>query len=200
MLGKSTLGRSLTGSRRYAKTPNTRIAAITSTVAIGRFMKSAAIFIPAPQLMTHQSTPGLTISSDSVLLLQRAVRAGVYRRLRAPALDFHLRPVLQPDLPVSHDLFAGRKPLTDNRVLTIGPGDRHRPFFGCLVPLPHITVLPLLAVLHSDRRHRARVGLYCQSEHDVYKLSGPQPMVLVRICALQLDGPGGRINCVVDER
>jgi hypothetical protein len=39
MVGKSTLGRSFTGSRRYAIRPKSRIAAIKSVVSTGRRMK-----------------------------------------------------------------------------------------------------------------------------------------------------------------
>src|SRR5690242_7113439 len=39
MVGKSTFGRSLTGSNRYAKMPKIKIAAMTSVVMIGRLMK-----------------------------------------------------------------------------------------------------------------------------------------------------------------
>ena len=39
IVGKSTLGRSLTGSRRKPKTPNSKIAAMTSVVITGRRMK-----------------------------------------------------------------------------------------------------------------------------------------------------------------
>jgi hypothetical protein len=45
MVGKSTFGRSLTGSCRYAMTPNMRMASMTSVVMTGRRMKSAATFI-----------------------------------------------------------------------------------------------------------------------------------------------------------
>src|SRR6185437_2985018 len=43
MVGKSTLGRSLTGSTRYAKMPKTTIAAMTSVVMMGRRMKRPVI-------------------------------------------------------------------------------------------------------------------------------------------------------------
>ena len=39
-VGKSTLGRSLTGNRRYAKMPKIRIATMISVVVMGRRMNS----------------------------------------------------------------------------------------------------------------------------------------------------------------
>src|SRR5207344_387116 len=43
-VGKSTFGRSLTGSERYATMPNSAIAAMSRLVAIGRLMKPSEIF------------------------------------------------------------------------------------------------------------------------------------------------------------
>jgi hypothetical protein len=44
IVGKSTFGRSLTGSDRYATSPNSAIAAINKLVAIGRLMKPSEMF------------------------------------------------------------------------------------------------------------------------------------------------------------
>src|SRR5213595_2751469 len=49
-VGKSTVGRSLTGSRRYADMPKKRMPTITRTVVTGRRMKSADRFIGQPRL------------------------------------------------------------------------------------------------------------------------------------------------------
>jgi hypothetical protein len=48
MVGKSTLGRSLTGSRRYAISPKMTMAAISSVVRTGRRMKSSGFTTPWP--------------------------------------------------------------------------------------------------------------------------------------------------------
>src|SRR6185295_17277411 len=45
MVGKSTLGRSLTGSERYPATPNSTIPIISRAVMTGRVMKISVIFI-----------------------------------------------------------------------------------------------------------------------------------------------------------
>ncbi len=44
-VGKSTLGRSLTGRDRYATRPNSAIAAISRLVAIGRLMNPSEMFM-----------------------------------------------------------------------------------------------------------------------------------------------------------
>src|SRR5262249_54874358 len=49
-VGKSTLGRSLTGSERYATRPKSAIAAIRRLVAIGRRMNPSEIFISRGRL------------------------------------------------------------------------------------------------------------------------------------------------------
>jgi hypothetical protein len=48
IVGKSTAGRSLTGSRRYAVIPKNKIITITSTVVTGRLMNSSEKFILSP--------------------------------------------------------------------------------------------------------------------------------------------------------
>ena len=47
MVGKSTFGRSLTGSPRKAKSPKPRMASMTSVVITGRRMKGSEMFIEA---------------------------------------------------------------------------------------------------------------------------------------------------------
>ncbi len=49
-VGKSTFGRSLTGSARYATMPNTAIPSMTRLVAIGRLMKSSDRFMRVPSI------------------------------------------------------------------------------------------------------------------------------------------------------
>ena len=48
IVGKSMLGRSLTGSSRYAMAPNTRMPSIRSVVVTGRLTKSSEIFMRPP--------------------------------------------------------------------------------------------------------------------------------------------------------
>src|SRR5512146_2839726 len=53
-VGKSTFGRSLTGSIRYAMIPNRRMADMTSVVMTGLFMKGSAIFISFKQALNNK--------------------------------------------------------------------------------------------------------------------------------------------------
>src|SRR5713226_7476287 len=59
MVGKSTLGRSLTGSERYPATPNSTIPIITSAVMTGRLMKISVMFIALFGRATGPSLPFL---------------------------------------------------------------------------------------------------------------------------------------------
>src|SRR6266849_891911 len=55
IVGKSTMGRSLTGRARYHATPNSTIPIITSAVMTGRLMKISVIFIVRIESATSQS-------------------------------------------------------------------------------------------------------------------------------------------------
>ncbi len=70
MVGKSTVGRSLTGSCRYDIVPKTMIPSMISAVVTGRLMKSAAMF------MTWPSAP----ASFLTLTLVPGIRAAAGRR------------------------------------------------------------------------------------------------------------------------
>src|SRR6266702_363247 len=62
IVGKSTLGRSLTGSSRYAISPNMRIPNMTSVVATGRRINSPEMFTsgsPRPSRPPHPRSPSL---------------------------------------------------------------------------------------------------------------------------------------------
>ena len=48
MVGKSTFGRSLTGSARYPATPNSTMPSMTSVVITGRRIKISVMFILHP--------------------------------------------------------------------------------------------------------------------------------------------------------
>ena len=50
MVGKSTVGRSLTGSSRYDIAPNTMMPSMISVVVTGRLMKSDAMFMTSLSL------------------------------------------------------------------------------------------------------------------------------------------------------
>src|SRR5258708_27648176 len=55
-VGKSTLGRSLTGSARYPAMPNKMIPIISNAVITGRLMKMAVMFMPRRNLSAYSRT------------------------------------------------------------------------------------------------------------------------------------------------
>ena len=77
MVGKSTVGRSLTGSRRYDITPNTMMPSMISVVVTGRLMKSAAKIhgatFAAPSVLMLTRLPGTSRSWPSVTTVSPAV-------------------------------------------------------------------------------------------------------------------------------
>ena len=55
MVGKSTFGSALTGRRKYARMPNSRIPTITSVVATGRLMNKPEMFTAFPRVLARAS-------------------------------------------------------------------------------------------------------------------------------------------------
>ena len=55
IVGKSIVGRSLTGSCRYAIAPNTMMPSMTSVVVTGRLMKSPDKFMTSPSAKSSSS-------------------------------------------------------------------------------------------------------------------------------------------------
>ena len=76
IVGKSTLGRSLTGSSRYAAMPNTRIATMTSVVMTGRLMNSVV------KSMAARLADRLRLSSARPTRTQSLRRAAALRPSR----------------------------------------------------------------------------------------------------------------------
>ncbi len=76
MVGKSTVGRSLTGSSRYDITPNTMMPSMISVVVTGRLMKSAERFMASPSrrspVLTLTRLPGTSRSWPSVTTVSPA--------------------------------------------------------------------------------------------------------------------------------
>ena len=74
MVGKSTLGRSLTGSRRYPTRPKKKMASMTRVVVTGRRMKNSEMFMSL--FPNRRRCP--------LFLLLLPARAGAGRRSRPP--------------------------------------------------------------------------------------------------------------------
>src|SRR5262245_19195553 len=105
MVGKSTFGRSFTGSARYASMPNTTMPAMSSVVMTGRRMKSS-VFIEWESLR----------SSSSLWERGRGLRRR-RRRLRWLDLDSHAR--RETELPIRDHTPAGGHALDDHAVLSL---------------------------------------------------------------------------------
>src|SRR6516164_9408529 len=85
MVGKSTLGRSLTGSSWYANTPNIRMAAMTSVVMTGRSMNSCdslTVSRPSHPYLFYPPEPRASHSAHSLLHPARRVAGRSQLRVR----------------------------------------------------------------------------------------------------------------------
>src|SRR5579885_391631 len=104
-VGKSTLGKSLTGSARYASTPNSAIASMIRLVAMGRRMKCAEISKSVPQMIfVFGGPPAPPVTREVYELcrqLARELRLPVYVReaLIAPLVEIGQLLVIQADQP-----------------------------------------------------------------------------------------------------
>src|SRR5262245_11294925 len=128
MVGKSTAGRSLTGSRRYAETPKNRIIAMTSTVVTGRRMNNPEILIPLLLLALH-------------------------RVLLRVSLHIHRGARNESRLSVDDDVFARFQASVDRRHLTHCAADLDRPHLRDFVAADDVHVVPLLSGKHGARRN-----------------------------------------------
>src|ERR1035437_11112921 len=106
MVGKSTVGRSLTGRSRKAMTPKRHSAPVSSVVITGRRMQSSGRFMASGFFRRR----GLAVLGHG--------RAG-------QLVCFHPHPGQQAKLPVGHDGLAGLDAVRKQRVIAAGPRDLH---------------------------------------------------------------------------
>ena len=128
--GKSTVGRSLTGSSRYDITPKTTMPSMIRVVVIGRLMKRAARFMTstfgaARPPLTLTRLPGTSRSWPSVTTVSPRRDALADDRSRRPAVT----------------------------------RDRDRPHLHGLIGFDDEHVLALRTGLHGTRRHDDRVRI-----------------------------------------
>src|SRR5205823_5037426 len=122
IVGKSTFGRSLTASCRYAMIPNSTIASMTNVVMTGRRMKSAAMFMVV--------CTGCGAISQRLLHVHFAFRS-------------------QSDLAVGDDGVAGIHAASDHRLRFELLHDGDGTHLHAVAAGDYVNILPLLSVLHS---------------------------------------------------
>src|SRR5262249_46988450 len=181
-VGKSTFGRSLTGSERYATVPNNAIAAISKLVAMGRLMKPSEIFIEwlGPEraglslgvlvVRASRAASGAAVSSAAPSAPAGGLAVGVAdlnpRALFETQLPFddegfpRLESFFDPHV-VAHVRARGDRPLLDRRAAVARLHDEHE--------------RAVLSRLHGLLRHDGRVRNRRQAQGDAGELSGPQP-------------------------
>src|SRR5215470_17349602 len=177
IVGKSTLGSAATGRNGYPASPTRTIASVSAVVITGRWMQS--------------------VGSDMSTLRDRS---GL--RLRLSALrprNGHARSIVEPQLSVDHDAFAGTKPAGDDGPVAHSPIDAHQPQLDGRVVLDDEHIGAVLADLDGWARDHDRMGLHPEREIDVDELAGPQPDIVVRKRSLQRNRAGCRVDLVVDK-
>ena len=158
MVGKSTFGRSLTGSSWYAKMPKIRMAAMTSVVMMGRLMKRS-------EMLTVRLRPGPW---------QRCSSLGWHA-----CLHDHFRIRSHAQLAVHNHLLAGLQSLRNQGQALIRPYCSYGSRFSRAVGPDDIDVFALLSALNSLRRDDDGILLRRELQCNVYKLSRPQSSILV---------------------
>ena len=110
-----------------------------------------------------------------------------------------LAPAHQAELAVGHDLLPGAQARLDHRLVVDVALHFHRPRLRRQVRLHHEDELTLLSGLDGLRRHHDGIRLLGQGQRHVDELPRPQAPLGVRKRALQLDGPGVEVHLIVDE-
>src|SRR6266498_4175486 len=146
MVGKSTVGRSLTGRDLYPMMPKMRIPSMTRVVVTGRRMKSAEMF------MIHLFFVRFNVTSFASLTATAPFSFPLcFPGQLSWIFHLHAGPRAEQELAFTHDLFAGGKALGDDRFAFVRAANRHRPNFNPLVFFDDENMLAFLADLDRFR-------------------------------------------------
>src|SRR5438132_11851447 len=114
-------------------------------------------------------------------------------------LDFDLRPGAEAQLPLCDYPLAFCQAAFDDRAVAFGPLDGDHAQLGSHVGLDHENVLAIGTGLHRSGGHDQGVVLVVERDPYVDELAGPESVLGVLELRPQLDGPGARIDGVIDE-
>src|SRR3989454_6916352 len=165
IVGKSTFGRSLTGSSRYAISPNMRIPNITSVVATGRRINS-------PEKLISGSPPTRGLRSRTAADVDLGVRR-------------------ETQLTIDHHQGAGRHARHDGETVQRA-FHRHRLRRGGAVVVDDEHVCALLTLHDRLTGHDDGIILNAQNECDGDVLARPERAVAIGKAGLQQHGGRGR--------
>src|SRR5438309_2118812 len=114
-------------------------------------------------------------------------------------LDFDLRPGTEAQLPLCNYPLAFCQAAFDDRAVAFGPLDGDHAQLRGHVGLDHENVLAIGTGLHRFGWHHQGVVLVVELDPHVDELAGPERVLAVLELSPQLDGPGARIDGVIDE-
>lgn len=128
-----------------------------------------------------------------------ALARGGLRLLAAAGGDnFYLRSLGQAVNPVGDHAISGGKPGADDYFLAVLDAGRHAVFADLILIVQHPYEMPFVAHLQRGGRDHHRVLLGVHQQAGVNELIGEQRVVQIAKARLQLDGPGGRIDLVIE--
>ena len=128
-----------------------------------------------------------------------ALARGGLRLLAAAGGDnFYLRSLGQTVNPVGDHAISGGKPGADDYFLAVPDAGRHAVFADLILIVQHPYEMPFVAHLQRGGRDHHRVLLGVHQQAGVNELIGEQRVVQIAKARLQLDGPGGRIDLVIE--
>src|SRR5258706_2842043 len=114
-------------------------------------------------------------------------------------LDYDLRPGPEAQLALRYDPLTFFQTARDDGVVALGACDRDFAHLGGHVGLDHENVLTVGTGLHGFGWHDEGVLLVVELDPHVDELARPQRVFAVFEPRPQLDGPGARIDGVIDE-
>src|SRR5262245_57313617 len=153
IVGKSTFGSAATGRKGYPAKPTRTIASVNAVVITGRWMQSVG-----SDILTLRDRSGLCLWLSAV----------------GPR-NAHARSVVEPQLAVDHDAFAGRQPAGDDGSVANGAIDAYQPQLDGRVILDDKDIGAVLTDLDRRARHHHCLSLDPEREIDVDELARPQP-------------------------
>src|SRR6266516_5897449 len=114
-------------------------------------------------------------------------------------LDLDLRPGSEAQLALGDHPFAFFQTVRDDRAVAFSALDGYLAQFGGHVGLDHENVLAVGTGLHRFGWHNQSIVLVVELDPYVDELAWPERVLAVLELSPQLDGPGARVDGVIDE-
>jgi hypothetical protein len=121
------------------------------------------------------------------------------RRLRLRRQNRHLGPLLEPVLPIDHDLLAGAQAFGNRCAIAFGLGDSHRALLDRVVGFDDEEKAAIGPSLDAARRHGHRVLQRVDLTPHIDEFARPQRLVRIVETGFEMNGAGRRVDLIVDQ-